>query len=270
MYLSGMILSTLFFCAITSAAPLSTLGLIPDSSSFLSPRALFARAADSTCAPGGFFDLGIFNLQLPTGSPGKVDSISSSKLAGCNGWQSKDYFYMQDGALVTKVPGSTLTSGCVTTANSTHCRTELRESSPKSWNPSSKTNSLKVQLAVKKPDDGKYGTVVGQIKIDETVSNKPLAELFYAQDGTLRIGVSQIPDKSSLKMTEVGHVTVGAKFDYVLKYEACKLSVKIGSGNEQVLGTGEINCPKSYFKVGNYNQGDSASEVHFYKISVQH
>jgi hypothetical protein len=177
---------------------------------------------------------------------------------------------MQDGALVTKVPGSTSTSDCVTTANSTHCRTELRESSPKFWNPNGKTNSLKVQLAVKKPDDGKYGTVIGQVKIDESTSSKPLAELFYAQDGTLRMGVSQVPDVSSLKMTEVGHVTVGTKFDYVLKYEACKLSVKIGSASEQVLSTGNVGCPNSYFKVGNYNQGDSASEVWLYKIGVQH
>jgi hypothetical protein len=177
---------------------------------------------------------------------------------------------MQDSALVTKVPGSTLTSNCVTTANSTHCRTELRESSPKSWNPNGKPNSLKVQLAVKKPDDGKYGTVIGQVKIDETISSKPLAELFYAQDGTLRMGVSQVRDVSSLKMTDVGFVTVGTKFDYVLKYEACKLSVKIGTGSEQVLGTGDVGCPNSYFKVGNYNQGDSPSEVWFYKISVSH
>ncbi|KAF2031037.1 alginate lyase 2 [Setomelanomma holmii] len=229
-----------------------------------------SRAASSTCAPGGLFDLSHFTLQLPTGSQGKVDSISSAKLSGCSGWQSKDCFYVEDGALVTKVPGSSDSSGCVTTENSKHCRTELRESSPDSWDPKASTNSLTVQLAVTKPDDSKYGTVIGQVKIDGDVSTKPLAELFYAQDGTVRIGVSQIPDVSSLKMTEVGHVSVGQTFEYVLKYEGGKLSVKIAGGEEQIMSTGDIDSPKSYFKVGNYNQGDSPSEVRIYKIDVQH
>lgn len=271
MSLSLLIPSAVLIFSIASAAPLSTPALTPDLSpiySPLTPPDLTTRAA---CAPGGVFDLSPWTLQLPTGSAGKVDSISPSKLTGCNGWQSNDYFYMDGDALVTKVPGSSTSSGCVTTANSQHCRTELRESSPsKSWNPASKTNSLKVTLAVKKPDDSKYGTVIGQVKVDDDVSKKPLAELFYAQDGAIRIGVSQIPDVSSLKMSDAGHVAVGKKFSYELKYQGCKLSIKIDGGNEKVMSTGSIDCPKSYFKAGNYNQGDSPSEVRFYSIGVQH
>ncbi|KAH8725529.1 alginate lyase 2 [Phaeosphaeriaceae sp. PMI808] len=258
MTLSHIIPSALFLLAATSAAPLTTPAL--NNSPLIAGRA-------SSCAPGGLFDLSIFTLQLPTGSNGKVDSISSSKLSGCNGWQSKDYFYADDGVLVTKVPSR---SNCVTTTNSKHCRTELRESNPNSWDPKRSVNSLKVKLAVPKPDDSKYGTVVGQIKIDDSVSKKPLAELFYAKDGTLTIGVSQIFDVSSLKMTEVGHVDVGKAFEYELKYQGGKLSVTIQNGKEQVLGTGNLNSPKSYFKVGNYNQGESPSEVRFYKINVNH
>ncbi|OAL01304.1 alginate lyase 2 [Phaeosphaeriaceae sp. SRC1lsM3a] len=229
---------------------------------------LDARA--SSCAPGGLLDLNNWTLQLPTGSAGDVDSISGSQLSGCSGWQSDKYFYVDGSAVVMKVPGSKSSSGCVTTANSQHCRTELREQSPDSWDPKAKTNRLSAQLQVTKPDDSKYGTVVGQVKIDGSISTKPLAELFYDQDGTIRIGVSQIPDVSSLKMTEVGHVNVGEKFTYELKYEGCKFSVKIGDGEEQVMSTGDVDCPKSYFKAGNYNQGDSPSEVRFYKIDVQH
>jgi hypothetical protein len=224
-------------------------------------------SARDTCAPGGVFDLSHFTLQLPTGSNGNVDSIPSSKLTGCDGWQSKEYFYMQDGALVTKVPSK---SQCVHTENSQHCRTELRESSPVSWDPKAKTNILQVQLAVQKADDSKYGTVVGQIHVDGTVSKKPVAELFYAQDGTLTFGVSQVPDVSSLKYTKVGNVAVGDKFEYEIKYQGGKLSVKIGDGKEQVMDTGKLDSPKSYFKVGNYNQGESPSEIRFYKIAIQH
>tara|TARA_R110002003_G_scaffold104_31_gene8472 strand:- start:6072 stop:6893 length:822 start_codon:yes stop_codon:yes gene_type:complete len=273
MSLSLIIPSAFLLFTLTSAAPLTTPVLTPDLSPILTPEStpvVETRASNSTCAPGGLFDLSVFTLQLPTGSPGKVDSISSSKLSGCDGWQSKDYFYIEDGALVTKVPGSSDSAGCVTTANSKHCRTELRESSPASWDPKGATNRLTVQLLVPKPDDSKYGTVIGQVKIDGNISTKPLAELFYAKDGTLRIGVSQIPDVSSLKMTEIGHVDVGETFEYELKYEGGKFSVRIADGEEQVMSTGDIDSPKSYFKVGNYNQGDSPSEVRIYKIDVQH
>lgn len=174
---------------------------------------------------------------------------------------------MQYGALVTKVPSR---SECVTTENSQHCRTELRESSPNSWDPKGATNSLQVRIAVQKADDSTYGTFIGQIHIDGAVSTKPLSELLYAQDGILTIAVSQIHNVSSLKYSKIGSVAVGQKVSSELKYEGCKLSIKIGHGKKQVMGTGTVGCPKSYFKAGNCNQGDSLSEVHFYKIDTQH
>ncbi|KAJ4984689.1 hypothetical protein SVAN01_09803 [Stagonosporopsis vannaccii] len=227
-----------------------------------------ASGNDRSCAPGGNFDLTRFNLQLPTGSSGKVDQIPSTKLSGCNGWSSPEYFYTSSsGALVMKVPSR---SECVTTPNSKHCRTELREASPNSWNPKNKTNRLKAKLSVPKPDDSKYGTVVGQVKVDDSISKKPVAELFYNREGTLTIGVSQIPDLSSLKMTEVGHVDVGDPFEYELRYESGKFTVQIDGGEKKTMSTGNLNSPKSYFKVGNYNQGNEPSEVVFYDIEVVH
>ena len=160
------------------------------------------RDHDSSCAPGGNFNLASFSLQLPTGSSGKVDQISSTKLVGCDGWESPDYFYTSpSGALVMKVPSR---SQCVTTQNSKHCRTELREPKPRSWDRRNSVNSLRVKLSVPRPDESKYGTVVGQVKVDDSLSKKPVAELFYNRAGVLTIGVSQISDVSSLKMTEVG------------------------------------------------------------------
>ena len=121
-----------------------------------------------------------------------------------------------------------------------------------------------------KPDGSKFGTVVGQVKVEDSIAKKPVAELFYNRAGTLTIGVSQIPDVSSLKMTEVGQVEVGKTFEYELRYEEGKLSVRIDDGEKQVMSTGRLDRPKSYFKVGNYNQGDDPSEVMFSDIQVKH
>lgn len=227
-----------------------------------------SRVGSPSCAPGGNFNLKSFTLQLPTGSSGKVDQVPSSKLSGCNGWSSPKYFYTSpSGALVMEVPSRAV---CVTTPNSKHCRTELRESSPSSWDPKQTVNSLAVKLSVPKPDGSQYGTVIGQVKVDDSVSKKPVAELFYSKAGILTIGVSQIPDVSSLKMTEVGHVEVGKEFEYVLRYEGGKLSVQIDGAEKRTLSTRKLQDPESYFKVGNYNQGDDASEVVFYSIEIKH
>ncbi|KAL1650967.1 hypothetical protein SLS61_005736 [Didymella pomorum] len=121
-----------------------------------------------------------------------------------------------------------------------------------------------------RPDESKYGTVVGQVKVDDSLSKKPVAELFYNKAGVLTIGVSQIPDVSSLKMTEVGHVEVGKRFEYDLRYEGGNLTVQIDNEKKKVMSTGQLDSPKSYFKVGNYNQGNEPSEVLFYDIVVQH
>lgn len=174
-------------------------------------------ALNSGCAPGGNFDLSKWNLQLPIGSTGSPTTISSSALQGCDGYQDPGhhYFFTEsgDGALVMKVPGSPSSSGCVMTSNSKHCRTELREISPSSWDPNAATNRLSVTLQVAQADDSTYGTVIGQIHIDDSVSSKPVCELFYSSNGNISMGV------------------------------------------EQTLS---------------YNQGDSASDVHFFAISTQH
>lgn len=248
--------TTLLLFAMAFAAPMET---------SLSPR---ATGNNPSCAPGGHFNLKGFNLQLPTGGSGNVDQISGNKLSGCQGWSSKDYFHTSSsGALIMKVPSRSV---CVTTPNSKHCRTELRESSPSSWDPKNRANSLKVKLSVPKPDDSKYGTVIGQVKIDDNVSKKPLAELFYNRDGKLTIGVSQIPDVSSLKMTEVGNVAIGKMFEYQLRYEGGRFSVQIDGEEKKFLSTGKIDNPKSYFKVGNYNQGTEPSEVILHNIEIVH
>ena len=78
-----------------------------------------------------------------------------------------------------KVPGSPEATGCVKYAESKHCRTELREMNPGSWNPNATTNELTVNLAVTVPDDSMYGTCIGQIFMtkDAAPALKPACEL---------------------------------------------------------------------------------------------
>lgn len=233
-----------------------------------------SAALNPSCAPGGNFDLSIWSLQLPIGSTGSPTTIPASQLTGCGGYQDPGhhYFFTEsgDGALVMKVPGAPSNTGCVTTPNSLHCRTELRESSPSSWDPNASNNKLTVTLAVEQPDNSGYGTVVGQIHIADNVSTKPVAELYYSSSGDLTMGVEQTRSGGDEVMTQVGNVPVGQQFTYTISYSSNVLSVSINGGAAQTLSTYSLDAPASYFKVGNYNQGSSASDVHFLAINVSH
>lgn len=233
----------------------------------LLPAALASNASTS-CSPGGTFDLTKFTLQLPSGSKGKPDSVSSSELSGCDGYHDKYFFSNKDdGSIVMKVPGSPDTSECVTTANSKHCRTELRESSPKSWSPKVAVNRLKASLVVV---DSGGSTCIGQIHIDDSISVRPVAELYYKDSGEITMGVEQTRDGGNQKTSTVGNVPVGSKFSYEIRYENGSLSVQINDEDFKKMSTYELSDPDSYFKVGNYLQGSSASEVRFYSIDITH
>ncbi|QSZ33668.1 hypothetical protein DSL72_005236 [Monilinia vaccinii-corymbosi] len=255
------ILVLLPFLSLAIAAPTSN-----------APSSLLTSAnLKPTCAPGGNIDLSKWTLQLPIGSQGQPDSVAGSKLSGCSGYTQKEYFFTSptDGSVVMRVPGG-VSSGCVTTAKSQHCRTELREASPSSWDPSAVTNKLRATLQVVTADDSTHGTVIGQIHIDDSVSAKPVCELFYSSKGVISMGVEQTREGGDEIVTQVGTVAVGSKFLYVIAYEGGRLSVSINGGTARVLDTYQLNNPKSYFKAGNYNQGNSKSEVHFFAIDVQH
>ncbi|KAL2016881.1 hypothetical protein VTK56DRAFT_2881 [Thermocarpiscus australiensis] len=234
------------------------------------------EALNPSCAPGGNFDMRYWNLQLPIGSPGSPTTISSSSLQGCGGYQNYNYFFTEsgDGALVMKVPGSPSSSGCVTTPNSQHCRTELREVDPStgkaaSWDPNQPVNRLSARLAVLQSGDGS-GTVIGQIHIDDTISSKPVAELYYKANGDLTMGVEQTRAGGNQVLFPVGNIPLGQVFTYEIRYEGNVLSVIINGGTPQVLPTFELDAPKSYFKAGNYLQGSTPSDLHFFNISVTH
>jgi hypothetical protein len=233
----------------------------------LAPLAIWALTPG--ISPGGNFDMDYWNLQLPIGSSGNPEIIPSSQLRGNSGYENFSYFFTEsgDGAMVMKVPGDPADSGCVTTPNSTHCRTELAETS--SWSPNNATNRMKATLAVTVPDNSKYGTVVGQIHMDSSVSTKPVCELYYAQNGDIHMGVEQTRAGDDEKFTYLGNVPVGTQFSYEIEYYDNELKVAI-NGNFTTLSTYSLDAPLSYFKAGNYNQGSSASDVHFYALTIQH
>lgn len=149
------------------------------------------------CAPGGNFDLRAWNLQLPTGSS-KIDVVKSKDLQGCRGY-SDQYFFTNSssGAMVMVAPGNLRVTGCVTTPNSRHCRTELREVNKydgrnAAWN-SRDTNVLEVTMAVTKADDGTYGTAIGQV----FARAKPLAAIYYSQQGNITLDIKPGPRQHS-------------------------------------------------------------------------
>ena len=220
---------------------------------------------------GNGIDFSKWTLQLPVGSPGKPQSVAGSKLSSYAD-PKKDYYYTDSStsAVVMKVPGSPSKTGCVTSTNSKHCRTELRETTPASWDPKAATNSMTATLVVVKADSSQHGTCIGQIHIDDKVSVRPVGELYYNAKGVLSMGVEHTAKGGDETVTEVGSVPLGTKFSYTIAYEKGELSVAVNGGAKKVLSTYQLNSPPSYFKAGNYNQGDSASEVHFFSIEVNH
>ncbi|KAK3376827.1 polysaccharide lyase family 7 protein [Lasiosphaeria ovina] len=226
-----------------------------------------AAALNPACAPGGNFDLSKFTLQLPSGSPGKPDTVTGAKLSGCSGFQNKDFFFTgPDGSLQMKVPGDTST-GCVTTPNSKHCRTELREQDPVSWDPNGATNVLSANLTVVSAGGS---TCIGQIHIDDTVSHKPVAELFINDGGKLTVGMEQTRAGGNEKSFDIGSVALGQPFSYEIHYEKNVFSVVLNGAKPVVVTTFSLNAPKSYFKVGNYLQASKPSVVNFFSIDIQH
>jgi hypothetical protein len=173
-----------------------------------------------------------------------------------------------------KVPGDTST-GCVTTPNSAYCGTEFREvnpsdGSPVSWSPNASTNRLNAMLVVSQLDNSSRGTVIGQVHMDDRVLSKPVCELYYNSNGVLSMGMEQTRSGGNEKYTQVDTVPVGTEFTYEIRYEGNVLTVSINGGNAQTLDTYSLDAPASYFKAGNYNQGSSPSNVHFFSLSVEH
>ncbi|HEX3982516.1 MAG TPA: polysaccharide lyase family 7 protein, partial [Acidisoma sp.] len=154
-------------------------------------------------APGGNFNLGVWELQLPIGSAGDPTTILPAQLEGAKGFQDK-YFFTNttDGGMSFWDP-----ENGVTTPNSNYSRSELREMTASgaqaNWFSAGTTNTLSASLkATQVPSH----VCVGQIHLGSGGSTKPLLELFYYANGTIDMAIEQTPAGGNEKVYPVGTV----------------------------------------------------------------
>lgn len=232
-----------------------------------------------TLPPGSNFDLALWELQEPVGSPGNPTTISNKQLEG--GYQDA-YFSTDktDGAMTFWDP-----EDGVTTPGSNYPRSELRELNPDgsdaNWGPTGTSTLSATVEVVSVPDH----VCVGQIHIGSPLpdsgvaaSSKPLLELFYYSSGEIRVGIEATPAGGNETQTMLATVPLGTKFSYVISLTGTSAGATIGitiNGSTMMFpmpasfeGYGE------YFKAGDYDQsvGDAGigATVKFYALSVSH
>ncbi|WP_432824872.1 polysaccharide lyase family 7 protein [Dactylosporangium sp. CA-092794] len=224
-------------------------------------------------APGGNFDLSIWQLQLPVGSPGAPTTIQPAQLKGPNGYTNPAYFFTDktDGSMTFWAPEQG-----VTTPNSNYARSELREmnadGSAADWRLS---GSHKLSATLRIPSVTK-NVCVGQIHLGSGgPSTKPLVELYYRPNGDIYLGTEVSPDGGQ-DLHPVGNVPLGVKWSYVIAVSGgntVKLTIN-GSTTSYPIPS-SFNQYGMYFKAGSYNQSSSDSttngaKVKFYSLTVNH
>ncbi len=231
-----------------------------------------APALNPGVAPGGNFDLSVWELQEPTGSPGSPTTIAPSRLEGANGYQDS-YFYTNssDGSMEFWDP-----ENGVTTPNSNYSRSELREmtssGSPAAWSlPGTHTLSATVKVT-KVPDH----VCVGQVHLAQNSgSTKPLAELYYYSSGQIKLGIENSPSGGQTSHT-VTSVPLGQKFSYVIQITGGNtINLSINGTRHSYPIPSSFNGYQQYFKAGDYDQSSGSSStvgasVQFYALTVQH
>jgi hypothetical protein len=233
-------------------------------------------ALNPNVAPGGNFDLSVWELQEPVGSPGSPTTFVSSQLAGPTGHQDT-YFFTDstDGSMTFWDP-----ENGVTTPNSSYPRSELREMTASgaaaNWlPPGTHTLSATVKASVI-PDH----VAVGQIHLGTgtPASTKPLLELFYYSSGEIEIGIEQTPAGGNEQLTKVGSVPLGTKWSYVIGLSGNTISLTINGGTVQTFPmSSTFDQEGMYFKAGDYDQtADSSAaptvgaKVQFYALTIFH
>ncbi|MEU0053775.1 polysaccharide lyase family 7 protein [Streptomyces sp. NPDC006184] len=231
-----------------------------------------ASAADPHVAPGGNFDLSVWQLQEPVGSPGSPTTIPSSRLQGADGYQDA-YFYTdtRDGAMTFWAPEKG-----VTTPNSHYARSELREmnrdGSAADWSLSG-SHRMSATLRVVSVTSN---VCVGQIHLGTGGSStKPLAELYYHAGGDIVLGTEDSPSGGQTPHT-VGHVATGKTWTYTIAVTGGNtIDLTVNGSTTHYAIPSSFKPYKQYFKAGSYNQSSSDSttkgaRVAFYGLTVSH
>jgi hypothetical protein len=229
---------------------------------------------DPNVAPGGNFDLSVWELQEPVGSAGAPTTIPSAQLEGATGYHDT-YFFTDptDGSMTFWDP-----ENGVTTANSDYPRSELREmtaaGAAANWMPTG-TNTLSATVAVTTVPDH---VCVGQIHLGTgtPASTKPLLELFYYASGAIVLAIEQTPAGGNEVQHTVGTAALGAAWSYVIGLSGNTITLSINGGAAQDFAmSSTFDEEGMYFKAGDYDQtvGTSATvgaDVHFYALKIVH
>jgi hypothetical protein len=250
--------------AATTAAVAGTLSIAGISSA--------SAALDPALPPGGNFDLSIWSLQLPIGSPGSPETIPPSRLKGPNGYTNPAYFWTDanDGSMTFWAPEKG-----VTTPNSNYARSELREmnanGSAADW-PLAGNHKLSADLRV--PSVTK-NVCVGQVHLGSGGSStKPLLELYYRPNGDIFLGTENSP-AGGQTLHQVGNVPLGQRWTYLVQVTGNTINLTVNGSRTSYSIPSSFNPYKQYFKAGSYNQSSSESttngaKVKFYSLSVTH
>jgi hypothetical protein len=233
---------------------------------------LAATTLNPDVSPGGNFNLAIWQLQLPIGSPGAPTTIQPAQLKGASGYTNASYFWTDknDGSMTFWDPESG-----VTTPNSNYARTELREmnsnGSAADWTLAG-NHTLSAELRVVSVTKN---VCVGQVHLGSGGSStKPLLELYYHSNGDIYLGTENSPDGGQT-LHYITNVALGAHFTYVINVTGNKINLTVNGAKTSYSIPTSFNAYKQYFKAGAYNQSSSSStsngaKVKFYSLTVSH
>jgi hypothetical protein len=231
-----------------------------------------ATALRTDVAPGGNFNLSVWSLQLPIGSPGAPTTIQPAQLKGATGYTNPAYFWTDknDGSMTFWDP-----EAGVTTPNSNFARTELREmnanGSAADWTLAG-THRLSATLRIVSVTKS---VCVGQVHLGSGgTSTKPLLELYYASNGDIALGTENSPAGGQTRHP-VGHVALGTQWSYVIAISGGRINLTINGTTTSYAIPSSFNQYRQYFKAGDYNQSSSSSttngaKVKFYALTVSH
>jgi hypothetical protein len=249
---------------VATAAVFGTLGVAGITS------AKAATALSPSVAPGGNFNLSIWELQLPTGSPGSPTTILPSQLQGASGYQNPSYFWTDknDGSMTFWDPESG-----VTTPNSSYARTELREMNSNGtaadWTLAG-SHTLSAELRVVSVT---ANVCVGQVHLGSGgTSTKPLVELYYHSNGNIYLGTENSPSGGQT-LHYITNVALGVHWTYVINVSGSTINLSVNGSKTSYPIPASFNAYHQYFKAGDYNQSSSSStsngaKVKFYSLTV--
>jgi alginate lyase len=256
---------TVFASALT-AAVVGTLGVVGITESFA------ATTLNPDVSPGGNFNLAIWQLQLPVGSPGAPTTIQPAQLKGAGGYSNPAYFWTDknDGSMTFWAPEKG-----VTTPNSNYARSELREmnsnGSAADWTLAG-NHTLSAELRVVSVTKN---VCVGQVHLGSGGSStKPLLELYYHSNGDIYLGTENSP-AGGQTLHYITNVAIGAHWTYVINVTGNKINLTVNGAKSSYSIPTSFNAYKQYFKAGSYNQSSSNStsngaKVKFYTLTVAH